>query len=52
MGKLIGSGASDNLGERIFIEKAKEYFADDCIIYWNRQVYGREFDVCGNRKKT
>lgn len=46
MGKLIGSGASDNLGERIFIEKAKEYFADDCIIYWNRQVYGREFDVC------
>lgn len=46
MGKLIGSGASDNLGERMFIEKAKEYFADDCIIYWNRQVYGREFDVC------
>ena len=46
MGKLVGSGASDNLGERIFIEKAKEYFANDCIIYWNRQVYGREFDVC------
>lgn len=46
MGKLIGSGASNNVGERLFIEKAKEYFAEDCIIYWNRQVYGREFDVC------
>ena len=26
MGKLIGSGAADNIGERIFIEKAQEYF--------------------------
>lgn len=46
MGKLIGSGAADNIGERIFIEKAQEYFDDNCIIYWNRQLYGREFDVC------
>lgn len=46
MGKLIGSGASDNVGERIFIEKAQKFLADDCIIYWNRQLYGREFDVC------
>ena len=46
MGKLIGSGNSDNYGENAFIEKAKSYFDDDTIIYWNRQIYGREFDIC------
>lgn len=46
MGKLIGSGNSDNYGENTFIEKAKSYFDDDTIIYWNRQIYGREFDIC------
>lgn len=46
MGKLIGSGSTENFGERLFIEKAKEYFDDETIIYWNRQVFGREFDVC------
>lgn len=46
MGKLIGSGNSDNFGENLFITKAVEYLDDTNIIYWNRQIFGREFDVC------
>lgn len=46
MGKLIGSGSSDNFGENFFISKAVEYLDDTNIIYWNRQIFGREFDVC------
>lgn len=46
MAKLIGSISSDNFGERLFIEKMQEYLDDKHIIYWNRQIYGREFDVC------
>ena len=46
MGKLIGTNTSDNFGEKLFVDKAIEFLDDDCIIYRNRQVYGREFDVC------
>lgn len=46
MGKLIGSGNPDNFGEKLFVEKVQEYLDDTNIIYWNRQVFGREFDVC------
>ena len=46
MGKLIGLGCSDNFGENLFITKAIEYLDDTNIIYWNRQVLGKEFDVC------
>ena len=46
MGKLIGSGNSENFGEKIFIDKVQEYLDDTNIIYWNRQIFGREFDVC------
>ena len=46
MAKLIGSVQSTNFGESLFIAKAKEFLDENCIIYWNRQVYGREFDVC------
>ena len=46
MGKLIGSGNTDNYGENLFIAKIQEYLDDSNIIYWNRQVFGREFDVC------
>jgi len=46
MGKLIGNSQSENVGEKIFLTKAIEYFDDDHIIYWNRQLFGREFDVC------
>ena len=46
MGKLIGSGNTDNYGENLFVDKAREYLDDSNIIYWNRQVFGREFDVC------
>ncbi len=46
MAKLIGSISSENFGEKLFIEKMQEYLDDNHIIYWNRQVYGREFDVC------
>lgn len=47
LAKLIGSqGTSDNWGENLFISKATEYLDDKSIIYWNREVFGREFDVC------
>lgn len=46
MGKLIGNARGENVGERLFLAKAMEYFDDGHIIYWNRQLFGREFDVC------
>ena len=46
MGKLIGSGNTENFGEKVFIDKIQEYLDDTNIIYWNRQLFGREFDVC------
>lgn len=46
MAKFIGSNNIENLGEKIFINKVLTYLDDTYIIYWNRQVYGREFDVC------
>lgn len=46
MGKLIGSGNTENFGEKLFIDKIQEYLDDTNIIYWNRQVFRREFDVC------
>lgn len=46
MGKLIGSSNTENFGEKLFIDKVQEYLDDSNIIYWNRQVFGREFDVC------
>ena len=46
MGQFIGSKSPENYGEKIFLEKAKEYFDPDCIIYWNRMVFGKEFDFC------
>ena len=45
MAKLIGSISSDNFGEKLFIEKMQEYLDDNHIIYWNRQIFGREFTV-------
>lgn len=46
MALLIGTGNSDNFGENLFISKVTKYMDDSNIIYWNRQLYGREFDVC------
>ena len=46
MARLIGSGNSNNFGENFFISKITEYMDDSNIIYWNRQLFGREFDVC------
>ena len=46
MGKLIGEKEHRNYGEDLFARKAQEYFDDSAIIYWNRQVFGREFDFC------
>ncbi len=47
MAKLIASSdLSDNKGEIFFIDKACEYLNNDVIIYWNKIVFGREFDVC------
>lgn len=46
MARLIGGTNSSNYGEKTFVSKACEYLDNNHIIYWNRQLYGREFDVC------
>jgi superfamily I DNA/RNA helicase len=46
MAKLIGTNEDGNFGEKFFVTKAIEYFDEATIIYRNRQIYGREFDVC------
>lgn len=46
MAKLIGCSNTENYGENYFISKATEYLDDTNIIYWNRQIFGREFDIC------
>ncbi|MGN0185933.1 MAG: NERD domain-containing protein [Aristaeellaceae bacterium] len=46
MAQFINLDSVDNYGERLFIEKVQAYLDDTNIIYWNRQVFGREFDVC------
>ncbi len=46
MAKLIGSSNTENFGENYFISKVTEYLDDTNIIYWNRQILGREFDIC------
>lgn len=44
--KLIGSARSENYGENLFISRISEYLDDTHIIYWNREIFGKEFDVC------
>ncbi len=46
MAILIGKRSSGNYGEDLFIEKALEYLDDSYVIYRNRQLYGKEFDIC------
>lgn len=46
MVQLINLDSVENYGERLFIEKVQKYLDDTNVIYWNRQVFGREFDIC------
>ena len=46
MATLIGEKRTGNYGEDLFVEKAVEYLDDSYVIYRNRQLYGKEFDVC------
>ena len=46
MAILVGESINPNIGEKIFLSKACEYLDDTCVIYRNKQVFGREFDVC------
>lgn len=46
MARLIGGSNEGNFGEKLFVSKACQYLDDNHIIYWNRQLFGREFDVC------
>lgn len=46
MAILIGKRLSGNYGEDLFVEKALEYLDDSYVIYRNRQLYGKEFDIC------
>ena len=46
MAVLIGQLHTGNYGEDYFIKKALEYLDDTYVIYRNRQIYGKEFDVC------
>lgn len=46
MARLIGGRNEGNYGEEIFVSKVCQYLDNNHIIYWNRQLFGREFDVC------
>ena len=46
MARVIGEHSSNNRGENLFVDKAVEYFDDEAVIYRNRQIFGKEFDVC------
>lgn len=46
MARLIGGSNEGNFGEKLFVSKVCQYLDDKHIIYWNRQLFGREFDVC------
>ena len=46
MAIVIGNEVTGNYGEDLFIAKAKDYLDNTYIIYRNRQLYGKEFDVC------
>lgn len=46
MATLIGEKRTGNYGEDLFVEKAVEYLDDSYVVYRNRQLYGKEFDVC------
>lgn len=46
MARIIGGTNDGNYGEKLFVSKACQYLDDNHIIYWNRQLFGREFDVC------
>ena len=46
MARLIGNTNEGNFGERTFVTKACDFLDNNHIIYWNRQLFGREFDVC------
>lgn len=35
-----------NKGERTFFSALEAYLSDSYVVYWNRELYGREFDVC------
>ena len=46
MAILVDKNKPSNIGESIFLSKSCAYLDDTNIIYHNRQVFGREFDVC------
>lgn len=47
MAKFIGSDIkTKNWAEDLLLRKCKEYFGDDCVLYRNKVVSGKEFDLC------
>ena len=46
MAILVGDRTTGNFGEDLFVSKALQYLDDSYVIYRNRQLYGKEFDVC------
>lgn len=46
MAILVGDRTTGNFGEDLFVSKALEFLDDSYVIYRNRQLYGKEFDVC------
>lgn len=46
MAIIIGPEQNGNYGEDHFIAKLKEYLDDTYVVYRNRQLYGKEYDIC------
>ena len=45
MGKLIGSGNTENFGEKLFIDKIQEYLDDTNIIYWKGDIIAGQIKI-------
>ena len=43
---IIVDHESEYKGERIVRDAIAEFFSDDVVVYNNREVYGREYDIC------
>lgn len=46
MAIIVGPERNGNYGEDLFVAKVKEYFDNSYVVYRNRQLYGKEYDIC------
>ena len=46
MAKMIDTKPTENNGEKTTWEALSNIYSDDTVVYYNREIYGKEFDFC------